>query len=90
MWSGILLVGGSLTSDGNNTTWGATLSGLNYLIGGTPTISISGNPNLDPDDAMANGQKTYVYDSCSVSLASQRMRKYISIPNSWMDNLASW
>jgi hypothetical protein len=90
MWSGVLLVGGSLTSDGNNTTFGATLSGLNYLIGGTPTISISGNPNLDPDDATANGQKTYVYDSCSVAMASQRMRKYISIPNSWMDNLASW
>ena len=90
MWSGILLVGGALTSDGNNTTWGATLSGLNYLLGGSPTISISGNPNLDPDDATANGQKTYVYDSCSVSKATQRMRKYISIPNSWMDNLASW
>jgi hypothetical protein len=90
MWSGILLVGGALTSDGNNTTWGATLSGLNYLLGGTPSISISGNPNLDPDDAIANGQKTYVYDSCSVAMASQRMRKYISIPNSWMDNLASW
>jgi hypothetical protein len=90
MWSGILLVGGALTSDGNNTTFGATLSGLNYLLGGTPTISISGNPNLDPDDATANGQKTYVYDSCSVARATQRMRKYISIPNSWMDNLASW
>lgn len=88
MWSGILLVGGALTSDGNNTTWGATLSGLNYLLGGTPTISISGKP--DGDDATANGQKTYVYDSCSVSQATQRMRRYISIPNSWMDNLASW
>jgi hypothetical protein len=88
MWSGILLVGGALTSDGNNTTWGATLSGLNYLLGGTPNISVSGKP--DGDDATANGQKTYVYDSCSVALASQRMRKYISIPNSWMDNLASW
>jgi hypothetical protein len=90
MWSGILLVGGKLTSDGNNTTWGATLSGLNFLLGGTPAVSVSGNPNVDPDDAAANGQKTYVYDSCSVAKATQRMRKYISIPNSWMDNLASW
>jgi hypothetical protein len=90
MWSGILLVGGKLTSDGNNTTWGATLSGLNYLIGGTPQVSVSNNPNLDGDDADANGQKTYVYDSCSVAKATTRMRKYITIPNSWMDNLASW
>lgn len=87
MWSGILLVGGQLTSDGNNTTWGATLSGLNYLLGGHPPASISGN---DTTTATANGQKTYVYDSCSVAKATQRMRKYISIPNSWMDNLASW
>jgi hypothetical protein len=90
MWSGILLVGGKLTSDGNNTTWGATLSGLNFLIGGTPQVSVSNNPNLDGDDADANGQKTYVYDSCSVAKATTRMRKYITIPNSWMDNLASW
>jgi hypothetical protein len=90
MWSGILLVGGKLTSDGNNTTWGATLSGLNYLLGGTPQVSTLNNPTLDGDDADANGQKTYVYDSCSVAKASSRMRKYMAIPNSWMDNLASW
>jgi hypothetical protein len=48
------------------------------------------NPTTDGDDAAANGQKTYVYDSCCVAKASSRMRKYIAIPNSWMDNLASW
>lgn len=83
MWSGIVLVGGMLTSNGNNTTYGATLSGLNFLIGGTPSPS-------NVDDSDANGQKTYVYDSCAVSKASSKMRKYIPIPNSWMDNLASW
>jgi len=76
MWSGILLVGGKLTSDGNNTTWGATLSGLNYIIGGTPDLAIDGKQG-NVDDATANGQKTYVYDSCSVAKATQRMRKYI-------------
>ncbi|HVX39559.1 MAG TPA: pilus assembly PilX N-terminal domain-containing protein [Gemmatimonadaceae bacterium] len=84
MWSGIVLVGGQLTSNGNNTTYGATLSGLNYLIGGAPVTS-----NIT-DDATANGQKTYVYNSCSVSKATTKMRKYVAIPNSWMDNLASW
>jgi hypothetical protein len=88
MWSGMLLVGGKLTSDGNNTTWGATLSGLNFLTGGTPQVSTL--QNTDTDDSNANGQKTYVYDSCSVAKASSRMRKYVAIPNSWMDNLASW
>jgi hypothetical protein len=83
MWDGIVLIGGQLTSNGNNTTAGATLSGLNFLIGGTPSTS-------SVDDSDANGQKTYVYDSCNVSKASSRLRRYAVVPNTWMDNLASW
>lgn len=83
MWDGIVLVGGELTSNGNNTTAGATLSGLNFLIGGTPS-------NSSIDDATANGQKTYVYNSCNVEQATSRLRRYAAIPNSWVDNVASW
>jgi hypothetical protein len=83
MWDGIVLVGGMLTSNGNNTTAGATLSGLNFLTGGTPS-------NSSIDDATANGQKTYVYDSCNVEKATTRLRRYAAMPNSWIDNLASW
>jgi hypothetical protein len=83
MWDGIILVGGQLTSNGNNTTAGATLSGLNFLIGGTPSQS-------SVDDSDANGQKTYVYNSCNVSNATSKMRRYAALPNTWMDNLASW
>jgi hypothetical protein len=83
MWDGIVLVGGELTSDGNNTTAGATLSGLNFLIGGSPS-------NSSIDDASANGQKTYVYNSCNVEKATARLRRYAAIPNSWVDNVASW
>ncbi|MDB4875243.1 MAG: hypothetical protein JWM41_1689 [Gemmatimonadetes bacterium] len=83
MWDGILLIGGQLASNGNNTTAGATLSGLNYLIGGTPSTS-------SVDDSDANGQKTYVYNSCNVSNATSKMRRYAVMPNTWMDNLASW
>jgi hypothetical protein len=83
MWDGIVLVGGRLTSNGNNTTAGATLSGLNFLIGGTPS-------NSTIDDATANGQKTYVYNSCNVEQATTRLRRYAAIPNSWVDNVASW
>ena len=90
MWSGIVLVGGKLTSNGNNTTYGATLSGLNLLLGGGAGTSTSGTPTDSTADATANGQKTYVYDSCSVSQASQKLRRYVAIANSWMDNLASW
>jgi len=83
MWDGVILIGGQLTSNGNNTTSGATLSGLNFLIGGTPSTS-------NVDDSDANGQKTYVYNSCNVSNATSKMRRYAVMPNTWMDNLATW
>jgi hypothetical protein len=83
MWSGIIMVGGALTSNGINTVYGSTLSGLNLLTGGTPSISTV-------DDSYANGTKSYVYDSCSVAKAAARMRKYVPMPNTWTDNLASW
>jgi len=83
MWDGIVLIGGALTSNGNNTTAGATLSGLNFMVGGTPS-------NSSIDDATANGQKTYVYNSCNVEQATTRLRRYAAVPNSWVDNVASW
>ncbi|HXD49831.1 MAG TPA: hypothetical protein VN600_13705 [Gemmatimonadaceae bacterium] len=83
MWDGVVLVGGQLTSNGNNTTAGATLSGLNFLIGGTPSTS-------SVDDSQANGQKTYVYNSCNVDNATKSLKKYAGIPNTWTDNLATW
>jgi hypothetical protein len=82
MWDGIVLIGGSLTSNGNNTTAGATLSGLNFLIGGTPAGSF--------DDAVANGTKTYVYNSCNVEKASAGIRVYKPWSNTWMDNVPVW
>jgi hypothetical protein len=83
MWDGVVLIGGTLTSNGNNTTAGATLSGLNFLIGGSPSTS-------SIDDSDANGQKTYVYNSCNVSKAASHLQHYAVMPNSWTDNIASW
>ena len=88
MWNGIIMVGEQLTSDGNNTVAGATITGLNYLVNGlTPTNTTKSS---DTDNSTANGQKTYVYNSCYVSMAAQHLRRYVTMPNSWMDNLASW
>lgn len=86
MWDGIVLVGGKLTSNGNNTTAGATLSGLNLIL---PGATDPGN-GVQDDDATQNGQKTYVYNSCKVSRAAQRLRVYFSMSNTWMDNVAIW
>lgn len=79
-WDGIILVGGRLTSNGNNTSAGASVSGLNLLIGGT----------ADPGDADANGQKRFVYNSCNVARAAAGMAMYSIVGNAWMDNLAGW
>jgi len=82
MWDGVVLIGGALTSNGNNTTSGATLSGLNYLLGGTPGAS--------SDDSDANGQKTYVYNSCNVEKASSGIRTYKAMNNTWVDAVPVW
>ena len=88
MWNGIILVGEQLTSNGNNTVAGATVTGLNYLINGqTPNFATKSNAT---DNSIADGTKTYVYNSCYVSLASQQLRRYVTMANSWMDNLTSW
>jgi hypothetical protein len=88
MWNGIIMVGEQLTSNGNNTVAGATITGLNYLVNGlTPSQTTKSS---DTDNSIANGQKNYVYDSCYVSMAAQHLRRYVTMPNSWMDNLASW
>jgi hypothetical protein len=83
MWDGIVLIGGKLTSNGNNTTSGATMSGLNYLINGQ-------SPGASSDDSDANGQKTYVYNSCNVQKASTGIRVYKSWNNTWLDNIPVW
>jgi len=83
MWNGILLVGGSLTSNGNNTTSGATISGLNVLLGDTTAAGV-----VNVDTSTANGQKSYVYNSCNVSRASKRLQSYLAYPNAWLDNIA--
>ena len=82
-WYGIILVGGVLTSNGNNVSEGATYSGLNALTGFHPSVSTS-------DDAIANGQKSYVYNSCSVSRAASAQARYTMMPNTWMDDIAGW
>ncbi len=86
MWDGIVLVGGALTSNGNNTTAGATVSGLNLLLPG----AVQPPPGTLTDNSVANGQKTYVYNSCKVARATTRMMSYRAMPNAWMDNLPSW
>jgi hypothetical protein len=86
MWDGIILVGGVLTSNGNNVTAGTTLSGLNALLPGAPLPP----PSHSGDNADANGQKSYVYNSCNVDRATKGLQSFQPIANAWVDNIATY
>jgi hypothetical protein len=82
-WHGVLLVGGNITSNGNNgggtgtdsVMAGATVSGLNVKLG----IPV-------PDPSTANGTKQYQYDSCEVAKATTTMGSLVTLRNTWVDN----
>jgi hypothetical protein len=78
-FEGIVLVGGVLTSNGNNTVLGATVSGLNVMLGMSVPVSDVGN-----------GTKTYQYDSCNVAAAAARFSTLVQIPGTWSDNWPGW
>ena len=80
-WDGVILVGGKLTSNGNNVTSGTVMAGLNRLIGQAAGTL---------DDDQLNGTKSYQYNSCSVKKATSSMARYTMVPNTWMDNIASY
>jgi hypothetical protein len=96
MWRGILLVGGQMTSNGDGTMMGATMSGLNTMF--TPAqrdsaqaIAAAGTTiTTTPANALANGTKTYQYDSCEVSKAAGGLASYSVYPNAWMDNFVTY
>ncbi len=88
MWSGVILVGGKLTSNGKNVVAGATLSGLDALL---PDYTYNGNDaSKSGDDATANGNKSYIYNSCSVDQATKGMQSFRPMPNTWVDNVPTW
>jgi hypothetical protein len=81
-WHGVLLVGGNITSNGNNgggggdsVMAGATVSGLNVKLG----IPV-------PTPSTTNGTKQYQYDSCEVAKATTTMGALVTLRNTWVDN----
>ena len=73
-WKGVLLVGGDITSNGNNGVQGATVSGLNVKLGTYVPTSV------------ANGTKSYNYNSCAVAKATTTMGALVTLRNTWVDN----
>ena len=79
IWDGVVLVGNTLTSNGNTSVRGATITGLNVLLGMAVPIQDVGN-----------GNKTYQVNSCAAAKALKSQAKLRPLPNTWMDNWASY
>jgi hypothetical protein len=74
-WDGMLLVGGYLTSNGYQTIEGATITGLNELLGETT-----------PSSDLGNGNKEFYYDSCKLTYASKAAFGGLAeVPGSWFE-----
>lgn len=78
-WDGVILVGGVLTSSGNNVVQGAIVSGLNVQLG----IVVS------PSD-IGSGNKTFVYNSCYVTNSLNALGSLVAMTNARIDNWPSY
>jgi hypothetical protein len=78
-WDGVILVGQTLTSNGNNTVSGAVVTGLNLQLG-----------EAVPESDVGNGNKTYRYDSCNVASAMSSQSKVRVLTNTWFDGWARY
>lgn len=80
-WNGIILVGGSLRSDGTNEVQGATITGLNVKLG----YSVDDN---DVNDL--NGTKQFLYNSCNVNQSLSAMGSLRVYQNSWANSFPAY
>jgi hypothetical protein len=78
-WEGLILVGGTITHNGQGNLFGAVVSGLNIKTGGVVGLNDLGN-----------GTKTYQYDSCSLSRALGHIGSIQRVRNAWTDTWSSY
>lgn len=75
-WDGLLLVGGSIQSDGNQIIHGGAISALNLLLGESV-----------PDNDLGNGTKTFRFDSCALYYATRQLAVFAAEPGSWYERM---
>jgi hypothetical protein len=78
-WEGLVLVGGTLTGNGQSFIYGAVMTALNVKLG----IAV-------PDFDVGNGIKTWQYDSCSLTRALGRIGSIQRVRNGWTDTWSSY
>ncbi len=78
-WNGIVLVGGTYTSNGNTTISGALISGLNIKLG----IPVG-------QSDLGNGTKTIQFETCNIAKALAQFGGWSRMGNAWTDNWPSY
>ena len=74
-WDGAMLVGGYITSNGYQTVEGATISGLNIILGETT-----------PATDIGNGNKVFKYHSCKLNMATKAAFSGMAeVPGTWSE-----
>jgi hypothetical protein len=78
-WEGLILVGGTIISNGAANVYGAVITALNVKLG----VAV-GTQNV------GNGTKTFQYDSCALKRALGRIGSLQRVRNGWTDTWASY
>lgn len=81
-WEGLVLVGGKMTVNGNSTWTGSVFAGLNN--------NDPNNPSVVMPDNLINGNKTFLYNSCSIANALQGFAGWSRLGNARADNIPSY
>ncbi len=90
-WDGIIMTGGTFTSNGTTDIFGAVVSGLNMKLTPTELSTLLGPSGSYPGQSdVGNGTKDIEYDSCEVMKAASRFGYFKAIPNAWMDNFTTY
>ena len=73
-WDGLILIGGSFTSNGKQEVYGSVVAGLNLLLGQSPGI-------VD----LGNGNWVVHYNSCNVLSALKGVGWPVEEPHTWAE-----
>jgi hypothetical protein len=83
-WDGVILVGNNLTSNGNNQITGTVVTGLDDKLGNGASVDSVGVNDI------GNGNKTFQYNSCSVSKALAKFGGLVPLSNVWLDDWSTY
>jgi Tfp pilus assembly protein PilX len=90
-WEGIIMAGGTFTSNGTTDIFGAVVSGLNMKLTPAQLTALLGPSATYPGQSdVGNGTKDIEYDSCEVMKAASRFGYFKAMPNAWMDNFTTY